>query len=84
MEVLNEIGHGFHEKPYENALVIEFRSRGIDHRSGDRSDDERPEDHRASAGLHLKLQTRKAGMAYIPVQPKTGIVAVYAQRILAR
>lgn len=25
MEVLNEIGHGFHEKPYENALVIEFR-----------------------------------------------------------
>jgi GxxExxY protein len=30
MEVLNEIGHGFHEKPYENALVIEFRSRGIE------------------------------------------------------
>jgi len=30
MEVLNEIGHGFHEKPYENALVIEFRLRGID------------------------------------------------------
>jgi GxxExxY protein len=29
MEVLNEIGHGFHEKPYENALVIEFRIRGI-------------------------------------------------------
>ena len=29
MEVLNEIGHGFHEKPYENALVIEFRFRGI-------------------------------------------------------
>ena len=29
MEVLNEIGHGFHEKPYENALVIEFRLRGI-------------------------------------------------------
>jgi len=28
MEVLNEIGHGFHEKPYENALVIEFRLRG--------------------------------------------------------
>ena len=24
MEVLNGIGHGFHEKPYENALVIEF------------------------------------------------------------
>ena len=30
MEVLNEIGHGFHEKPYENALVIEFRLRGIE------------------------------------------------------
>jgi GxxExxY protein len=29
MDVLNEIGHGFHEKPYENALVIEFRLRGI-------------------------------------------------------
>ena len=24
MEVLNEIGHGFHEKIYENALVVEF------------------------------------------------------------
>ena len=22
MEVLNGLGHGFHEKPYENALVI--------------------------------------------------------------
>ena len=29
MEVLNELGHGFHEKPYENALVVEFRTRGI-------------------------------------------------------
>jgi GxxExxY protein len=29
MEVLNELGHGLHEKPYENALVIEFRLRGI-------------------------------------------------------
>ena len=29
MEVLNELGHGFHEKPYENALVVEFRLRGI-------------------------------------------------------
>ena len=24
MEVLNVIGHGLHEKPYENALVVEF------------------------------------------------------------
>jgi GxxExxY protein len=28
-DVLNEIGHGFHEKVYENALVVEFKSRGI-------------------------------------------------------
>lgn len=24
IEVLNSLGHGFHEKPYENALVVEF------------------------------------------------------------
>ena len=29
IEVLNEIGHGLHEKPYENALVIEFGIRKI-------------------------------------------------------
>src|SRR5512136_1747084 len=29
IEVLNNIGHGFHEKPYENALVIEFNLRSI-------------------------------------------------------
>lgn len=29
MEVLNEVGHGFHEKPYENALVVEFSKRNI-------------------------------------------------------
>ena len=28
-EVLNEIGHGFHEKIYENALVVEFGLRRI-------------------------------------------------------
>jgi len=27
--VLNALGHGFHEKPYENALAVEFRHRGI-------------------------------------------------------
>ena len=26
-DVLNEIGHGFHEKPYENSLVVEFKRR---------------------------------------------------------
>ena len=28
-EVLNEIGHGLHEKIYENALVVEFELRDI-------------------------------------------------------
>jgi GxxExxY protein len=28
LEVLNELGHGLHEKPYENALVVEFGLRG--------------------------------------------------------
>jgi GxxExxY protein len=27
--VLNEIGHGYHEKPYENSLATEFDYRGI-------------------------------------------------------
>jgi GxxExxY protein len=29
MEVLNTLGHGLHEKPYENALVVEFSLRKI-------------------------------------------------------
>ena len=29
IEVLNHIGHGFHEKPYENALLVEFGLRKI-------------------------------------------------------
>ena len=29
MEVLNGLGHGLNEKPYENALVVEFKLRGI-------------------------------------------------------
>ena len=29
MEVLNFLGHGLIEKPYENALVVEFELRGI-------------------------------------------------------
>jgi GxxExxY protein len=29
MEVLNTLGHGLNEKPYENALVIEFGLQGI-------------------------------------------------------
>jgi len=28
-EVLREIGHGLHEHPYENSLVVEFGLRGI-------------------------------------------------------
>ena len=29
LEVLNKLGHGFHEKPYENALVFELGLRRI-------------------------------------------------------
>ncbi|MCG3177765.1 MAG: hypothetical protein BIFFINMI_00085 [Phycisphaerae bacterium] len=29
IEVLNGIGHGLTEKPYENAIVVEFQTRGI-------------------------------------------------------
>ena len=32
MEVINELGHGLIEKPYENALVVEFGLRGIPHK----------------------------------------------------
>ena len=32
MEVLNELGHGFGEKSYENALVVEFGLRNIPYR----------------------------------------------------
>jgi GxxExxY protein len=30
IEILNTLGHGLHEKPYENALAVEFRLRGIE------------------------------------------------------
>jgi GxxExxY protein len=29
MEVLNELGAGLHEKPYENALIVEFGLKGV-------------------------------------------------------
>lgn len=29
MTVLNSMGHGLHEKPYENALCVEFNLQGI-------------------------------------------------------
>jgi GxxExxY protein len=29
LEVLSQLGHGIHEKPYENALAIELRLREI-------------------------------------------------------
>lgn len=29
MDVLNAIGHGFHEKIYENALAVAFKKRGL-------------------------------------------------------
>ncbi|HAF50682.1 MAG: hypothetical protein PWR28_1196 [Synergistaceae bacterium] len=38
MEVLNTLGHGLLEKPYENALVVEFGLRGIPFRQQPRFD----------------------------------------------
>ena len=35
--VLNDIGHGHHEKPYENGLVVEFKHRGISYLQQPRS-----------------------------------------------
>ena len=29
LEIINEIGHGLHEKPYENSLAVEFRHHSI-------------------------------------------------------
>lgn len=29
MEVMKELGHGLHEKPYEKAMVVEFGLRGM-------------------------------------------------------
>ncbi len=29
MEILNTVGHGLHEKPYENALVVDFTANSI-------------------------------------------------------
>ncbi|MEY4569472.1 MAG: hypothetical protein RLZZ398_911 [Verrucomicrobiota bacterium] len=28
-EIINGLGHGLHERPYENSLAVEFRHRGI-------------------------------------------------------
>jgi GxxExxY protein len=36
MEVLNILGHGLLEKPYENALAVEFRLKGIPYRQQSR------------------------------------------------
>jgi GxxExxY protein len=38
MEVLNTLGHGLLEKPYENALVVEFGLREIPYRQQPRFD----------------------------------------------
>ncbi len=29
LEIINGLGNGLHEKPYENSLVVEFQHRGI-------------------------------------------------------
>lgn len=36
MEVINTLGHGLLEKPYENALCVELRLRGLDFRQESR------------------------------------------------
>ncbi|HEY8241745.1 MAG TPA: GxxExxY protein [Kiritimatiellia bacterium] len=38
MEVLNHLGHGLHEKPYENALTVEFGLRDIPYKQQARFD----------------------------------------------
>jgi GxxExxY protein len=38
MEVLNTLGHGLLEKPYENALVVEFGLKGISYKQQPRFD----------------------------------------------
>jgi GxxExxY protein len=38
MEVLNTLGHGLLEKPYENALVVEFQQQGISYKQQPRFD----------------------------------------------
>ncbi len=38
MEVLNELGHGLLEKPYENALVVEFQQQRIPYQQQPRFD----------------------------------------------
>ena len=38
MEVLNELGHGLLEKPYENALVVEFELKDIPYQQQPRFD----------------------------------------------
>ena len=38
MEVLNTLGHGLLEKPYENALVVEFGLKGIPYKQQPRFD----------------------------------------------
>ena len=72
MEVLNELGHGLLEKPYENALVVEFGLRGIPIRQQPRyevrykdvivGDDELPQDNRITLGAHTQLQACQTRM----------------------
>ena len=38
MEVLNALGHGLPEKPYKNALVVEFGLKDIPHKQQTRFD----------------------------------------------
>nr|WP_202908872.1 GxxExxY protein [Roseimaritima ulvae] len=65
MEVLNELGHGFHEKIYENALVVEFgfgcrhQDDRADHGPRDRKNAKLPKNNGFSGRPAVELQTRK-------------------------
>ncbi len=59
MEVLNGIGHGFHEKPYEDALVVDAKTieRITDHERGQMLND-------------LRITGRKVGLILNFSQPR--------------
>ena len=55
IEVLNTLGHGLVEKPYENALVVEFSLRKI----AAKLRDELSSHHSTTVGVILNFKHRK-------------------------
>lgn len=72
IEVHSGLGYGFHGKPYENALVVELKDRGIpcgqptrfEMRYKDREVGEYipVENHPHASGLHHQFQKPEAGV----------------------